>query len=79
MLFCGDEVTASSAERPHLQLHDPEVVGFWEAAVIEGVAGAAATQVQILIHPQTEVTAAGKRDEEKREMSFLFFHICWID
>lgn len=37
--------SASSAERPHLQLHDSEVVGFWEATVIEGVAGAAATQV----------------------------------
>lgn len=49
---------ASSAECPHLQLHDSEVIGFWEATVVESVAGAAATQVQILIHPQTKVTTA---------------------
>lgn len=35
----------SSAERPHLQFHHPEVICFCEAAVIEGEAGAAATQV----------------------------------
>lgn len=46
----------SSAERPHLQLHDAEVVRFRQAAVVEGVAGAAAAHVQALIHPQPEVT-----------------------
>lgn len=61
----GDEASQghSSAERPHLQLHDLEVIGLGEATVIEGVAGAAATQVQVLIHPQTEVTTAGTRNE----------------
>ncbi len=56
--------SASSAERPHLQLHHPEVGGFSEAAVVEGVAGAAATQVQVLVHPQTKVATAGNRDKE---------------
>lgn len=53
-----------SAKSPHLQLHDSKVVCFCEAAVIEGEAGAAAAQVQILIHPQPKVTASssyGKR------------------
>lgn len=53
-----------SAKSPHLQLHDSKVVCFWEAAVIEGEAGAAAAQVQILIHPQPKVTTSspnGKR------------------
>lgn len=63
-LISGDEASqkrnaaVSSGERPHLQLHHSEVVGFREAAVVESVAGAAATQVQILIHPQTKVTTA---------------------
>lgn len=35
----------SSAERPHLQLHDSEVIGFREATVIESVTGAAAAQI----------------------------------
>lgn len=52
----------SSGELPHLQLHDSEVVGFREAAVVEGVAGAAAAEVQVLIHPQSKVaTARGER------------------
>lgn len=59
----------SSAERPHLQLHDTEVVRFGEATVVESVAGAAAAQVQILIHPQTKVTAA--QETEREQFSFL--------
>lgn len=63
----------SSAECPHFQLHHPEVVRFREATVVESVAGAAATQVQILVHPQTEVTAAGKETNgrEEREIRHL--------
>lgn len=61
-LICGDEATFSG-ERPHLQLHDSEVVSFWEATVVESVAGAAATQVQILIHPKTKVTAASSNSK----------------
>lgn len=52
----------SSDEPPHLQLHDSEVVGFREAAVVEGVAGAAAAQVQVLVHPQSKVAAAWDKD-----------------
>lgn len=64
----------SSAERPHLQLHDSEVISFWEATVVEGVAGAAATQIQILIHPQTKVTTAGRKRQRvvKKEKSLFF-------
>lgn len=73
-LICGDEATFSG-ERPHLQLHDSEVVSFWEATVVESVAGAAATQVQILIHPKTKVTAAEKESKGKRLkwLSRIFF------
>lgn len=43
--------SVSSAERPGLQIHDSKVIGFWEATVVEGEAGAAAAKIQILIHP----------------------------
>lgn len=56
--------TRLSPKRPNLQLHDPEVIGFREAAVVEGVTGAAATQVQVLIHPQTKVTTASTDGKE---------------
>lgn len=52
----------SSDEPPHLQLHDSEVVGFREAAVVEGMAGAAAAQVQVLVHPQSKVATAWDKD-----------------
>lgn len=55
-------LSPSSGELPHLQLHDSEVVGFREAAVVEGVAGAAAAQVQVLIHPQSKVATAREKD-----------------
>lgn len=51
-----------SDEPPHLQFHDSEVVGFREAAVVEGVAGAATAQVQVLVHPQSKVAAAWDKD-----------------
>lgn len=69
----GASQKVSSAKRPHLQLHDSEVVGVRQTAVVEGKAGAAAAQVQVLIHPQTEVTtAAGKRE---RATSFTFYFL----
>lgn len=54
-----------SDEPPHLQFHDSEVVGFREAAVVEGVAGAAAAQVQVLVHPQSKVATAKDKDKDK--------------
>lgn len=51
-----------SDEPPHLQLHDPEVVGFREAAVVESVAGAAAAHVQVLVHPQSKVATEWDKD-----------------
>lgn len=53
--------TWSSAKRPSLQVYDSKVVGFGQAAVVEGEAGAAAADVQILIHPQTKVTTEGRK------------------
>lgn len=71
----GGGDTWPSAERPGLQVHDSKVVSFWEAAVVEGEAGAAAAEVQILIHPQTKVTT------ERRECRVIGpnLHIldCW--
>lgn len=55
--------SAPSVERPYLQLHDTEVVGFWQTAVVEGVAGAAAAKIQVLIKPQTKVTTEEETDE----------------
>ena len=55
-----------SAECPHLQFHDPEVVGFREAAVIESITGATPSQIQSLIKPQTKMTTEGKRTEKER-------------
>lgn len=67
-------LSAPSVERPHLQLHDSEVVSFWEAAVVERVAGAAVALVQILIHPQTKVpTAEGREDVGKKIKLSLYF------
>lgn len=60
-------VLSSAAERPHLQLHDAEVVGLSEAAVVEGVARAAASPIQTLIHPQPKVTT-----EEKKRYSVSY-------
>lgn len=64
-----ERLSGSSAERPHLQLHHAEVGRFCQAAVVERVAGAAAAQIQVLIHPQAEVTAAST-DSKTVQVSF---------
>lgn len=56
-----------SAECPHLQLHDPEVIGFREATVVESVTGSAAAQIQSLIHPQTKMTTGEKTDKRRKK------------
>lgn len=60
-----ERVTWSSAECPRLQVHDSKVIGFRQATVVEGEAGAAAAEVQILIHPQTKVTTEGRKCRAK--------------
>lgn len=60
------QLAVSSAECPHLQLHDAEIVGFREAAVVEGVARTAAAQIQVLIDPQPEVTTRGRERDAQR-------------
>lgn len=70
-------VLPSSGEPPHLQLHDSEVVGFREAAVVEGVAGAAPAQVQVLIHPQTKVATAREKDNLSESTSWDKHYMHW--
>lgn len=65
--------SVSSAERPGLQVHDSKVIGFREATVVEGEAGAAAAEIQILIHPQTKVTT------EERKYSVVGPHMHIVD
>lgn len=51
---------SNSAEGPHLQLQDVEVIGLRQAAVAECVTGTAAPTVQSLIQPQAKM-ATGRR------------------
>lgn len=57
--------SVGSPEGPGLQLQHPEVTGLRQAAVVEGVAGAAPAQEQRLVQPQSEVTTE-ERDESGR-------------
>lgn len=68
-----ESVTWSSAECPSLQVHNLEVISFRQATVVEGEAGAAAAEVQILIHPQTKVTTEG------RNCSAIGPNLCILD
>lgn len=68
-----EHVTWSSAECPSLQVHDSKVIGFRQATVVEGEAGAAAAVVQTLIHPQTKVTT------ERTKCSAIGPNLCILD